>query len=282
MIIGEVNELKVKRVADISYVLEDGEEELFLHKKEALAEHKEGDMINVFIYLDSKRRVCASERTPLITASKPAFLKVAGVKEGVGYFLDDGMPKDLLLSKDDCIFEESEKPMEGDYLFVFLIAKGGTFRARLVPKSSYENYMKPDTSLRMRDYYETYVTSRTLTGLITYTLNGHQIFIPRGMDRASHRIGEKLKVQIIKYDENHNSYIGTLLKNKTDQLDEDAKKIYQYMKSHRMEILSENDSPIDIYQKFQMSKGAFKNACGHLYKEKLIEINDGILKLRVE
>ena len=281
MIIGEINELKVKRIGDISYVLDDGDQEVFLHKREALKEHEVGDTLKVFIYLDSKRRVCASENTPLITISKPAFLRVVDVKDGVGYFLYDGMPKDLLLSKDDCIFEETEKPMIGDYLFVYIIITNGSFRARLVSKARYSEYLHPETILREKDFYKVYVTSRSINGITCYTKEGHEVFISRGNDRYLHRIGEELTVEIIKKIDNTH-YHGSLLKKKVTQLDEDSKKVYEYLKLHKDVILSESMSPIEIYGIFQMSKSAFKNAVGRLYKDRLIELSNGVIKLKVE
>ena len=281
MIIGEINELKVKRIGDISYVLDDGDNEVFLHKKEALSEHKVGDTLKVFIYLDSKRRVCASENTPLITISKPAFLKVVDVKDGIGYFLYDGMPKDLLLSKDDCIFEENEKPMIGDYLFVYIKIVNGSFRAKLVPKARYNEYLIPETTLKEKDFYKVYVTSRSINGVTCHTENGHEVFVSRGLDRYLHRIGEPLTVEIIKkIDDTH--YHGSLLKKKVTQMDEDSKKIYNYLKQNKNADLNEKMSPIEIYNLFQMSKGAFKNAIGRLYKERLIELDNGSIKLKVE
>ena len=86
----------------------------------------------------------------------PAFLKVVEIKEDVGYFLFDGMPKDLLLSKDDCTFEETEKPIVGDYLFVYLKINTGTFRAKLVPKNLYYDYLHPIGNLKEGEFYKVY------------------------------------------------------------------------------------------------------------------------------
>ncbi len=281
MIVGEVNTLKVKRISDISYILEDGENEIFLHKREAKRDLNVGDIVSVFIYQDSKKRYCASEETPLITKSKPTFLKVVEVKEGVGYFLYDGMPKDLLLAEDDCIFEENEKPIIGDYLFVYLKITPQTYRARLVPKIQFSELFKPIGSLKENEFYKAIVTSKSLNGLTLYTTDGFEIFVPKGSDRGIRRIGELVQVNIVKkIDDAH--YHGSLLKKKVIQLDEDAKRVYNYLKQNKNEVLSEDLSPIDIYNKIQLSKGAFKRAVGRLYKERIIEICDGLIKLKVE
>ena len=65
-------------------------------------------------------------------------------------------------------------------------------------------------------------------------------------------------------------------------MDEDSKKIYNYLKQNKNADLNEKMSPIEIYNLFQMSKGAFKNAIGRLYKERLIELDNGSIKLKVE
>ena len=281
MTIGEINELTVKRIGDISYILDCGDQELFLHKKEALVEHNVGDKVKVFVYIDSKRRLCASESTPLITASKPAFLKVVDIKEGIGYFLYYGMPKDLLLSVDDVVFEEKEKPMVGDYLYVYLKINPTTFRARLVPKVQYYDYMHPIGSLKEEEFYKCYVTSRSTNGITCHTQDGFEIFISKGCDRSYHRIGEPLQVKIIKrIDDIH--YHGSLLKNKVTQMDEDSRKIYEFLKKNKDANLSETMSPIEIYNLFQMSKAAFKRAVGKLYKDRFIDIIDSAIKLKVE
>ena len=281
MIIGDVNELEVKRVSDIAYVLTDGENEIFMHKKEAVREHEVNDKVKVFIYQDSKKRLAASENKPLITINRPSFLKVVGIKEDTGFFLHDGMPKDLQLAFDDCIFEEDEKPQIGDYLFVYLKANEHTFRARLVARQAYNEYLIPQKDIDNKEFVKAYVTSRTKEGVYAYTFEGHEIFVPKGNDRMSHRIGEELTVQVIENKGNF-KYTGTLLKKKTLQLDEDARKVFNYLKTNKNDILSEKDSPIEIYQKFQMSKSSFKRAVGILYKERFIDIVNDIIKLKVE
>ena len=66
-------------------------------------------------------------------------------------------------------------------------------------------------------------------------------------------------------------------------MDEDSKKIYEYLRKNVVLGFSEDTPPIEIYNLFQMSKASFKRAVGHLYKERLVEIDDnGIIKLKVE
>lgn len=281
MIVGEINKLKVKRISDIAYILEDGDNEVFLHKKEALKDYEVGDEVECFIYEDSRKRIAASCRTPLITTTTPAFLRVADVLNGMGIFLDDGMPKDLLLAENDIPFKKEYMPQVGDYLYVFLKTTNDNFRAKLLPKEAFYDYMHPSGILPLHMKVKAYIVMMNDKGIIAFTKDGFEVFIPKFLARGEHRIGEELSIEILKsVDERH--YQGSIIEKKELQMPIDSKKIYDYLKINKSMTLTDKSDPIDIYQKFQLSKAAFKRAIGHLYKEKLIEVTDDEIKLKVE
>lgn len=64
-----------------------------------------GDILDVFIYLDSSDRYTATLKTPEICIGVPALLKVSQVTD-IGVFLDWGLDKDLLLP-----FSEVVRPL---------------------------------------------------------------------------------------------------------------------------------------------------------------------------
>lgn len=281
MKIGEINKLKVKRISDIAYVLEAGDEEVFLHKKEANDTYSLGEYVDVYIYMDSKRRLAASCLTPLITASKPAFLEVISMKEGLGFFLYDGMPKDLLLSFDDIPYPESEYPKEGDQVLVSLKTTNNTFRAKLVSKDHFENYFTPTIPLNIDNYVQGIVVDISDQGITTITKDGYSVYIPNAHYRGHHRIGEALMVLVIRqFDDRH--FMGSLLQTKKAQLSEDSRKVLDYLKKYKTVALGDKSDPIEIYKVFQLSKRAFKDAIGILYKERLITISDNSISLIVE
>lgn len=281
MRIGDINELKVKRISDLAYILDGGDEEIFLHKKEAREELSVGDSVSVFLYLDSKRRVAASTSKPLITINEPAFLKVVSRNDEMGFFLDDGMPKDLLLSLRDFAHPMEEAPMPGDYLYVKLDVSGNSFRAKLMPKEAFLEYMHPKGMLLINTWVDAYVVNNTSNGVVAYTIDGREIFVPKDLIRGQKRIGEKIKASIIKTIDDRR-YQGTTLKPKLEQLDEDATKILKYLKKHKIVYLTDNSSPIEIYQTFQLSKAAYKRAIGHLYKEHIVTIDEYGVELVIE
>lgn len=281
MIIGEINKLEVKRISDIAYVLKDEDKEIFLHKKEADKEYEVGDIVECYIYQDSKRRVAASCNKPLITATTPAFLKVVDVVSGMGIFLDDGMPKDLLLSEQDIPFDKEYYPEIGDYLYVYLKTTNNSFRARLLPKSAFHSNLTPLNELRVRDSVKAYVLLINDKGVTAFTKDGYEIFINKYSMRARVRVGQELTVNIIK-ELGERVFQGTVIEKKELQMPIDSKKIYDYLKTHKTMNITDDSDPIVIYQKFQLSKSAFKRAIGHLYKEQLIVINDDSIDIKVE
>ncbi len=282
MRIGELNKLKVKRISDIAYVLENDEgEEVFLHKKEAKEKLNVGDEIDVFIYIDSKRRIAASTMTPLITASKPAFLKVVSVDPEMGFFLYDGMPKDLLLSMRDYPYSIDEAPKVGDYLFVKLQISNNSFRAKLLPKEAFLDYMHPSGMFRVNDWVKAYKVNTVPSGTIAFDSEGREFFIPKDLIRGKHRIGEELYICVIKVIDERR-YQATALKPKLEQLDEDSKRVLNYLKKYKKSNLTDKSDPMDIYKTFQLSKAAYKRAIGRLYKDRIIDIKEDVIELKVE
>ena len=282
MRIGEINKLKVKRISDIAYVLENDEgDEIFLHKKEAKEKLNVDDEIDVFIYIDSKRRIAASTATPLITASKPAFLKVVSVDPEMGFFLYDGMPKDLLLSMRDYPYTIEEAPRVGDYLFVKLQTTNNSFRAKLLPKEAFYDFMHPSGMLRVNDWVKAYKVNTVPSGTIAFDTEGREFFIPKDLIRGKHRIGEELNICVIKVN-NERSYQASALKPKLEQLDEDSKRVLKYLKTYKKCYLTDNSDPMDIYKTFQLSKAAYKRAIGRLYRERIINMTDEMIELKVE
>ena len=57
---GKFNELEVLRKTDFSYILFDGETEVFLHLNQAKGELEIGSTVRVFMYFDNQRRKTAT------------------------------------------------------------------------------------------------------------------------------------------------------------------------------------------------------------------------------
>ena len=99
--IGKKQKLIVAKTVDFGvYLAEDKnagqEDRVLLPAKQVPEGTREGDTLDVFIYKDSRDRLIATTREPLLQVGQTAVLKVLQVTK-IGAFLDWGLEKDLLL-----------------------------------------------------------------------------------------------------------------------------------------------------------------------------------------
>ena len=95
--IGRLNTLQVLREVEFGVYL-DGEElgDILLPKREVPQGTKVDDMLEVFIYFDSKDIIIASTKKPKAQVGEFASLRVVDTNK-IGAFLDWGLPKDVLV-----------------------------------------------------------------------------------------------------------------------------------------------------------------------------------------
>jgi predicted RNA-binding protein (virulence factor B family) len=272
MNLGTYNELEVVRISDIAYILSDGDNEIFLHKKEALREYVAGDVINVFIYVDNLNRPTASTKHPFVTIDSSGFLEVVEINYEYGVFLNNGLIKDLLLSKDDLPLSIQSWPVIGDELYVTMKVKKEQLFAKFVPRKIIQSILKPKEILEIGNTYDAIVMFLLVEGLVCFTKAGHEIFVHYNNTRQKYRLGETVNVRILKLNENE-EYVGTLIQQKELMLEDDAKSLLQYLENHSGQMrFTDASSPEEIQAAFHMSKSAFKRALGTLYKSGLVEL----------
>ncbi|MBQ9124648.1 MAG: hypothetical protein IJY14_03050 [Acholeplasmatales bacterium] len=98
--IGDYNKLTMIRKSDLGYMLSDGQEEVLMHYKQAKSDINVGDIVNVFIYSDKNKRATATQEEVFATINDAGFVRVVEVLSGVGVFINNNTPKDILISKD--------------------------------------------------------------------------------------------------------------------------------------------------------------------------------------
>lgn len=265
---GLIYTFKVDRKTDIGYVLKYQEEEVFLHNNDTnFKELESGDDVEAFLYYDFKGRLAATLEKPIITLGEEAFLEVVSVVNNLGVFLNNGISKDILLSRDDLPFDKEEWPKKGDMILVTLREKG-----RLVLKRVPSKSIVFKINLNEKDEVQAYVNTIHGEGINVVTLDKQVIFIHKTQTRKKYRLGENINVTILKVYED--VIHGTLIKQKEDMIEKDAKLILDYLKEYKVTSLGNHSSPEDIYKVFNLSKKAFKRALGNLYKQRLIEFDD--------
>ncbi|HHY96616.1 MAG TPA: hypothetical protein GYA04_01140 [Acholeplasma sp.] len=268
--IGKINQLKVKRKTDISYLLQstDGEE-VFLHVNETDFKTLEpNEIVSAFLYLDFKGRLAATLKSPILQVDEKGFLVVKSVTPKLGVFLDLGISKDILLSKDDLGLDESLWPREGEKLFVTVKVKSKLV-AKLIPVSEIiSNHHVYDIG----EEVEGIIQGISSIGYFVLTDNLDLILVKKSNTRNQYRYGEKVKVKITY--QSKKGYEGSLIESKEVIRVDDSKFILDYLKKHKqMPYTSDTDSET-IMEVFGLSRKAFKRALGLLYKKRLIKFID--------
>lgn len=265
---GEKQKLKVLRKTDIGYMLvTKNQEEVFLHNNETNYQKlHDGMTVNAFLFYDNKKRLAATLYEPIISKDESNWLEVVGVNHDLGVFLNNGINKDLLLSKDNLPNLTSQWPKNGDKVYVSLVVKN-----RLTAEFN-KNYNLELEPFEPGQKTLARVVNIGPTGLTLVTDGLTQIFVDYLHLRKEYRIGQEVSVTInFKHEE---FYSGQLILKKEDQRLNDAEEILNYLKRRKEMNLTSNSSPEEIRQLFNMSKNAFKRALGALYKDRLIDFVD--------
>ena len=274
--IGEINTLVIKKKTDLGYMLiNDFEDEVLLHFSQASKEFEIGETVDVFILLDSKKRVTATCEIPFIKVGFPGFVKVTNIVEDLGIFINNNVLKDPLISYDDLPVDTSVWPIIGDTVLCKLKATPTQLIAKLVTPEEAKGIFYPSTTLNKFDKVNAIVLKNGVEGVNLITMEGHNIFVYYKHKRRDYRIGEQVLVTINNVGENSNNYNGTLLKSKLPLMVEDADTILNYLINNNgvMNMTTASDVQT-IDETFNMSKAAFKRALGNLYKKRKIEFRD--------
>ena len=267
---GKYNILKVLRESDLAYILSDGRDEIFLHKRQAGGILEIDSEVEAFLYYDNQKRITATLNKPTVDTVKAAFVKVVGVNPHLGVFLDVGLIKDLLLSRDDLSFKKKEWPQVGDEILVKMKVSRNQLTAKIIPRYDVKKYLTPTTELIEGEGYVSYCVFIAEEGVVFLTKEGHYIYVYYKNMRKSYRLGEKAYVKISKIKLDH-KYNGTLILQKELMLRQDAIVIKNSLEAHDGQMsLTDKSSPEEINEVFKMSKAAFKRGLGSLYKEKKV------------
>ena len=268
--IGQVNKLEVLKETDIAYTLTNGKDEVFLHFNQTPRLLKVGEKVDAFLYYDQKKRLCATLETPLITTEKYGFVEVVDISTG-GVFVNIGINKDILLSKDYLTTSFNWWPKVGEKLPCILKVKTNQLTARIINKN---DEIKQPHLLNVGDSASGVVAKLVPGGIGIYTNSFDYVFIHKSLLRKNFRLGETIDFKIININQ-YNEYNASTIQNKEYARLTDSDDILYYLKANGGVMrLGNASSPEEISAVLHMSKSAFKRAMGNLYKQQLIEIED--------
>jgi predicted RNA-binding protein (virulence factor B family) len=208
----------------------------------------------------------ATTETPNAMVGEFAYLKVISVHPQAGAFLDWGLAKDLLVP-----FREQEFPLQpGDWVVVYVGLDPKTNRILASTRLSY--HLSRDTpAYRSGQPVNLMIIGKTPLGYTAIVENAHRGLLFKNNLSAALKIGARLK-----------GFVRMVRPNGKIDLSLDAAGyqrvapltglILQALKDSGGRLALDDDStPALIRQKFGVSKKAFKQALGKLYKLRRIK-----------
>ena len=266
--LGKRNLLTVVREGPPGYFLDDGDGgEILLPGKYIPAGSKPGETLDVFIYRDSEDRLVATTETPLAMVGDFAALKIVDVSPGIGAFLDWGLEKDLLLPRREQ--GGFRKVGEKVVIYVFLDEKSN----RIVASTRLQRWFSKTPPAYAKDHpVKLLVAGRTPLGYKAVVDNLYQGMLYGSELSGSLETGSRIDGFVktvrpdgkldLSLDRSGFARVGPI----TDQ-------ILEALKAAGGHLPYNDESPPDaIRTAFGVSKKAFKQALGQLYRGQRIRL----------
>ncbi len=270
MRLGEIQRLEiVKKVEFGVYLAEPGktEDRVLLPAKQVPAGAAVGDLMEVFLYKDSKDRLIATTKRPKLIMGETALLTVAQLGK-IGAFLDWGLEKDLLLP----FKQQRGRVREGDQVLVSLYVDKSE---RLCATMNVYEHLLPDSPYQKEDK----VTGRVYEisdnfGAFVAVDDKYSALIPKRELYGEVEPGQIITARVTRVQEDGRLCLSVREKAYL-QIEKDAEKILQLLDGYEGSLpFTDKSAPEVITHETGMSKNEFKRAVGHLLKEKKIQIGE--------
>lgn len=267
-LLGQFNTLRIVREAPPGLYLDGGSHgEILLPGKYIPPGAIPGGNLEVFVYRDSEDRLVATTEKPFATVGQCASLRVVSVKTGVGAFLAWGLEKDLLLP----LREQTRELRPRDWVLVHIALDPKSDRiiatARLnrwlnkTPPDFREGQpvkllIESETPLGFRA-----IVNHTHHGLLYHSDLAQTLLVGQALDGFIRTIRPDGKIDLA-LDVAGYRRIAPLTEQIVEKLRSSSGRLPYHDKS----------TPEEIRAAFGVSKKAFKQAIGALYRDRKIHI----------
>ncbi len=273
--IGQYNTLTIVKDLDFGVYLDGGNGlEILLPARYVPHNVKPGDQVEVFIYHDNEGRLIATTDHPLATVGEFKFMRVKSVNN-TGAFLDWGIMKDLLVP-----FKEQKMAMQEDRWYLVYV-RLDHITNRIMASARIDKFLSntpPDYEYNQE--VDLLIADETEIGYRAIINNRHWGLIYRSEVFRRLEKGESLKgyIKEVREDDKIDLSLTPLGFRKVEGI---AGTILESLKAQGGFIpLHDRSEPEQIYALFRCSKKAFKQAIGTLYKQQLITLEPGGIRLK--
>lgn len=277
---GYTTELTIKDLEGSRFVLDGGTENIYLNVSEANEQVEVGDTVEVFLYRNRRKELTATMKMPTMTIGTFGWAKVIRTESREGVYVDIGSSFEVLVNGADLPRIAKLWPQIGDELYMTLRTDlGGNLFGRLATEErvleviNHADSALFNANLKARPYRLLPVGSFLLT-----IPDNYRVFVHASEQKAEPRLGQEVDVRIIDV-HSDGTLNGSLLPRVEERMSGDAEVVYTYLMDIGGKMpFTDKSSPDEIKEMFNMSKGSFKRALGHLMKNRKIIQEDGWTK----
>ncbi|RDV36230.1 GntR family transcriptional regulator [Bradymonadaceae bacterium TMQ3] len=274
MNIGQHSILTVISKGAEGYVLEGAgaRERVTLPRREAGEELEIGEHVRVFVYLDSDDEPVATTREPKARVGQCAWLRVKEVNR-IGAFLEWGLPRDLFVP-----FAEQVGRMKEGRSYVVHLYLDNT--GRIAASQKIDAFLSTEgKNFRAGDEVDLLLWERSDLGFKAVIDHTHLGMLFQRQMLGDLRPGQQMRGYILEV--RPDGKINLSLQRHTPAArDALQTAILDHLKAHGgVSTLTDKSSPDAIFKAFGVSKKNFKKALGGLYREKVIVIGEGEVRL---
>jgi len=265
---GQWFSLNVASVGSKGTFMDAGAAGEILLKSTQQASPQVGELLQVFVYRDHKDSLVATLDAPKAEVGKVAYLKVVD-KSSAGFFLDWGLPKDLLLP-----YNETPNPPEvGDRVLVIVFRDD---QGRVAASMKLNEFIRDEgTGLKAEQEVELVIAATTDLGVKAVV--NHQCWglIYHADVLEPMAVGQQVQGYVRRVREEDQRVDLSLRPVGTKRLDANSEKILALLRANEGHMaIGDKSPPLVIQRVTGMSKRAFKQACGVLYKQGLLKPGD--------
>ena len=269
--------LKVVRESELGAFLDaetgNTNDDILLHKNQQTHPVNIGDEVEVFLYLDPKRKLTASMRVPKMREGQIARLKVINVSRD-GAFVDVGAERGIFMPYAGM----RGRPQIGEVVWAKLYTdKSGRLAVTMEVEEEMRRASQPAKGVKKGQMVKGAIYNYTDAGAFLFSEERYIVFIAnKEMNpQARPRVGEVVTARVT-YIRDDGRLNASLKESKEKALITDAEKIMELLQNRNGKMpYSDESSPEVIRDKFGISKAAFKRALGHLLRENRIVEEDG-------
>ena len=267
---GQTQDLIILRNTSVGLFLGDGEAgEVLLPNKYCPERYDQGDTLRVFVYRDSEDRQIATTLEPKVHLGEFALLRVNQVSM-LGAFMEWGVEKDLLVP-----FKEQRKKLEEGRWYVVRMALDEQ-TDRLFGSTRIEHHLdNSELTVTGGEQVELIVFGRSDLGWSVIVNGKHQGLVHANEAFKPISIGDRITghVKTVRPDNKLDITLQPI--GYTHYNDANVELLVKRLQQHEGFLpLTDKSSPEEVHRMFGISKKAFKQALGALYKARQVRIEE--------